>query len=60
MPWRYPHPSFHGRGRTAPGWWTFVIKGQGPLAAALALNVLWLVILLWSTIFIVNGLKYSP
>ncbi len=57
MPWRYPHPSFHGRGHTALGWWLFVIKGQGPLAAALALNVLWFAILAWSANLVVNGLR---
>ena len=57
MPWRYPHPSFHGREHTTLGWWTFVLKGQGPLAAALILNVMWFVILAWSVSLIVSGLK---
>lgn len=57
MPSRFPHSSFHGRGRAAPGWWTFVVKGQAPLAAALALNVLWFLVLAWSANLIVNGLK---
>jgi len=57
MRWRGLHPNFHGHGLSTPGWWTFVLKGQGPIAAALALNLLWVAIFAWSVNLVVSGLR---
>lgn len=57
MPWRYLHRSSHGGVNSVSGFWTFVVKGQGPFAAALALNVLWFSILAWMANLVVIGLR---
>ena len=57
MLWRHAHRSLLGEASTSPRWWTFVIKEQGPLAAALAVNLLWFVVLAWCASLIVVGLR---
>lgn len=57
MLWGHAHRSSRGNAFAPPGWWLFVIKGQGPLAAAMALNVLWFVILAWGASLIVGGMR---
>ena len=57
MLWRHAHRSSGGHASVPPGWWMFVIRGQGPLAAALAMNVLWFVILAGIASLVVGGLQ---
>ena len=58
MAWRLT--SRHSAGRPHSGFpsiWKFLTEGQVPLAAALALNLLWFVVFVWITWLINNGLQ---